>query len=340
MSGITKATTTSSAAAVRALTGAFRCVACDHVAPVGRVVFAAEPNERPFDLACCESCGLVQQWPRFSNAELAALYDRQYYVFGEDEAARWARAVQQYVVHVLSWERRQYRRLLEVGSAMGHFSALAARRGWRVVGLDLSAEAVSEASARFGLDFRAGPLQRHRGTLPPFDLIFLGDVIEHVPSPVELLRDVRQLLAPDGVVCIDTPNFGGWWRRFGGRRWLGLNRYHITLFDAENLGRLLADCGFTDLRLAAYTHYRYESWSVRPELQRWIGLLPNAVAWRINRFLEHRSHRSPWQVLRDAPPATPEAALTLVAQLAEVVAAGLRPGGDNLIAAARRPASG
>ncbi len=340
MTGITKVTATPPTAAERAPTMTFRCVACERAVPIIHVVFAADPNQRPFDLVRCESCGLVQQWPRYGSRELAALYDDRYYVFGEDEPARWARAVQQYAVHVLPWERPQYRRLLEVGSAMGHFSALAARRGWRVVGLDLSAEAVSEASARFGLDFRAGPLRRHRDTLPPFDLIFLGDVLEHVPSPVELLRDVRQLLAPDGVVCIDTPNFGSWWRRLGGRRWLGLNRYHINLFDAGTLGRLLADCGYTDIRLAAYTHYRHESWSVRPELQRWVGLLPKAVAWRVNRFLERRSRRSPWQALRDAPPATPEAAQTLLAQLAAAAAAGLRPGRDNLLAAARRPASG
>ena len=39
-----------------------------------------------------------------------------------------------------------------------------------------------------------------------FDLVIAVEVIEHVESPINFLRNVAQLLAPDGVAVITTPN--------------------------------------------------------------------------------------------------------------------------------------
>ena len=256
----------------------------------------------------------------------------------EDEPACWARAVQQYVVHVLRHETPRYRRLLQVGCGLGYFVALAAQRGWQVVGLDVSATAVSRAATRFGLDFRAGLLSQHRSTLPPFDLVLLGDIVEHLPEPAAFLREIWQSLAPGGLVCIDTPNWGSRWRRWGRSRWLGLNRYHLNLFDPDSLSRLLASCAFSEIQTGGYTHYRYESWASRPEAQAIISKLPRFLAWRLNRYFDRRAARSPWAILRSAPPATLEAALHLLDDLASPSAtpgaSGLRA--DALTAAARR----
>ena len=40
----------------------------------------------------------------------------------------------------------------------------------------------------------------------PFDLITLWDVIEHVPDPVGLLGRCLNLLKPNGVLALKTPN--------------------------------------------------------------------------------------------------------------------------------------
>jgi 2-polyprenyl-3-methyl-5-hydroxy-6-metoxy-1,4-benzoquinol methylase len=39
-----------------------------------------------------------------------------------------------------------------------------------------------------------------------FDLVVAVEVIEHVESPINFLRNIAQLLAPDGVAVITTPN--------------------------------------------------------------------------------------------------------------------------------------
>lgn len=327
---------------VQGTAAVFTCVGCGHTQAPPRPVLKASAPVRPFDLVRCPDCSLVQQFPRYTPGQLRQLYGADYYVFEEPDEHRWTRAVQQYVLHLLPLEDRLGRRLLDVGCALGHLAALARARGWRVTGIDVSPDAVSRASVRFGLDVRAGSLGRHRETLGPFDAIFLGDCIEHVGEPATLLAEVRRALAPGGAVCIDTPNWAGRWRRWGRGRWLGLNRYHINLFDAESLGRLLESSGFVDIRAAAYTNVRYEAWSTRPELQGRFQWLPRSLAWRIRRWLMSRDSGGSWDRLRIHPPADLEQAQALVRNFAADVDR-VRPApptaGDNLIMLAHRKPS-
>lgn len=316
---------------------AFRCVGCGLRRPGLGPILRAEPESRPFDLARCPGCGLVQQHPRAPADRLAAQHDRSYYVFNESESLRWSRAVQQYIVHILPRESHRAQRLLDIGCGPGHFAALARSRGWRVTAMDIAPDAVSRAAVRFGLDVRAGSLTQYRSTLPPFDLIFLGDVIEHVSEPIRFLEDVRAVLSPHGLLCIDTPNWNSRWRLFGRSRWLGLNRFHVNLFDAGALTALLEDRGFRDIHTGSYTHYRYESLTVRPEPQAWVHRLPAFLAWRVNRFLAGAARVGFWASLLQNPPSTLADARTRVDALSDRGRPDTSQStADNLIATARR----
>src|SRR6266705_2555478 len=69
---------------------------------------------------------------------------------------------------------------LEVGSATGEFCEELNSNGARVVGLDLAAEAVTQARLRYPLiDFREGDLSAVPAE-ESWDLIFAFEVIEHV----------------------------------------------------------------------------------------------------------------------------------------------------------------
>lgn len=313
----------------------FRCIACGGDRRARRPAARPERPGRPFTLVRCRICGVVQQHPRYTEAEIDRLYADTYYVFAEHDRSRWARAVQQYVVHLASAEPARGRRLLDVGCALGHLAALARARGWRVTGIDISAAAVRRTAERFGIDARTATLVDLRNSAGRFDTVFLGDVIEHVLHPTVFLDDARRLLTPGGRVCIDTPNWGSRWRRFAGRRWLGLNRYHTNLFDAAAMRRLLDAAGFTDIRTTGYTHYRYESWADRPEIQTHVHKLPAPLAWRVNRLLAARRHHGRWAGLRTRPPETLEAAVDCIDALARRTTCVASPRADNLVAMAQ-----
>jgi SAM-dependent methyltransferase len=318
--------------------GSFCCAACGRRQVRRRPVLRGDATRRPFDLLRCAECGLVQQQPLDPGAPVAGLDGEDLNAFAEEETCRWAGAAQRYAVHVGRWETSRYRRLLDLGCGLGHFSAVAERCGWRVVGLDLSPQAVGEAAVRFGLDFRAGSLGRHRDALPPFDLVFLGGIIEKVREPADLLGDVHRLLAPGGVVCIDTPNWGSTWRRWGRGHWVGLGRAHLNLFDADSLTGLLQWCGFAAIQTGSYTPYRYESWADRPEPQAVVRRMPALLAKRINRFFAARGRRKPWAPLREDPPATLDETVAWLRGWASCRHGPdtSRRSGDMLVATARR----
>lgn len=96
---------------------------------------------------------------------------------------------------------------LELGCAHGGFTALLARAGFRARGLELDGSVARLAGETFGIEVLAGPLEEQAIAPGSLAAVVLMDVLEHLPDPVGLLRRVAELLAPGGVVLVQTPRF-------------------------------------------------------------------------------------------------------------------------------------
>jgi SAM-dependent methyltransferase len=85
----------------------------------------------------------------------------------------------------------------------------------------------------------------------PFDVVVLGEILEHVFDPVVVLSHARSVLAPGGRIVITTPNFLVWIARlqvlFGRFRYqeYGLFDFgHIRFFTYAYLKQVLDRAGF------------------------------------------------------------------------------------------------
>lgn len=133
-------------------------------------------------------------------------------------------------------------RILDVGCGPG-FLLSAVGEGWEKHGVEVSALAAEHARAHGRI---------HNGLLAEaaypdghFDVVVLHHVIEHVADPSALLREIRRVLAEDGLLILATPNFdSGCARRFGERYRLLHDKTHITLFSDDSMRRFLRDHGF------------------------------------------------------------------------------------------------
>lgn len=104
------------------------------------------------------------------------------------------------------------RRVLDAACGEGYGSALLADAGAReVLGVDLGAEAVAHARARYG--DRAGlRFEQADATaldhLPEasFDLVVSFETLEHVAAQERLLDGFARLLAPGGLLLVSTPD--------------------------------------------------------------------------------------------------------------------------------------
>jgi 2-polyprenyl-3-methyl-5-hydroxy-6-metoxy-1,4-benzoquinol methylase len=135
-------------------------------------------------------------------------------------------------------------RLLEIGCGTGYLLERMRTLGWSVEGIDFDPKCVQAVTER-GILCRCGDVREHNYAAATFDAIYMGNVIEHVDRPLELLAFCRQLLAPNGKLILVTPNASSLAHRWFQRDWRGLEPpRHLQLFTPNSLRNALESSGF------------------------------------------------------------------------------------------------
>ncbi len=106
------------------------------------------------------------------------------------------------------------KRVLDIGVCEHDFSYLAKER-WRhkvikenaayCLGVDILQEMIDELN-RQGYNIRYADATSDIYLGEKFDVVFIGDVIEHVDRPADLLRFAKRHLLPGGKIIVTTPN--------------------------------------------------------------------------------------------------------------------------------------
>jgi SAM-dependent methyltransferase len=129
-------------------------------------------------------------------------------------------------------------RLLDLGCGTGWLADHYAD----YTGIDSSEESVGIAR-ELGRNVRLGSIA---GELPfaaaSFGGVVLKDVLEHVPDPVELVREVRRVLHPGGRVFASSPDAQRWvWDDYTHRRPFTRTGYRSLFADH---GLVVERCGY------------------------------------------------------------------------------------------------
>jgi SAM-dependent methyltransferase len=140
-------------------------------------------------------------------------------------------------------------RLLDLGCGDGAFAAELLGAGCVVTMADVSGEALRRARGRAP---GAEAVALTEGAPLPFaedafDVVWAGEVLEHVADVVGLLADVRRVLRWGGRLLVTTP-----WH---GRLVVATDAHfdpradHLRFFSARTLRAILADAGFASARV-------------------------------------------------------------------------------------------
>jgi 2-polyprenyl-3-methyl-5-hydroxy-6-metoxy-1,4-benzoquinol methylase len=141
------------------------------------------------------------------------------------------------------------RRVLDLGCGDGAFAAALLDAGCAVTMADVAEEALRRARARAP---QAAAVKLAEGEPLPFeegafDIVWAGEVLEHVADVVGLLAEVRRVLRWGGRVLVTTP-----WH---GRLIVATDAHfdpradHLRFFSARTLRAVLEDAGFTEIEL-------------------------------------------------------------------------------------------
>ncbi len=143
-------------------------------------------------------------------------------------------------------------RVLDVGCGEGRFTEALAERGVRVMGIDVAEEPLRRARSRQPeLDLRR---VEPAGAWPladvSFDVVWAGEVIEHVADTAAWLSEVRRVLRSGGVLVLSTPAHERLTRLALGLSGRAFEAHfdpradHLRFYTRRALVRLLADFGF------------------------------------------------------------------------------------------------
>ncbi|MGY1681918.1 class I SAM-dependent methyltransferase [Geodermatophilus sp. SYSU D01176] len=97
-------------------------------------------------------------------------------------------------------------RVLELGCGAGYLTFALRQAGVECVGVDISAEAIARARARYGHPDWFQTVAEFHQSNRAVDLVVALELIEHVPEPVTLLKDGLDLLDSNGALLLTTPD--------------------------------------------------------------------------------------------------------------------------------------
>jgi SAM-dependent methyltransferase len=136
--------------------------------------------------------------------------------------------------------------LLDVGCSSGEFMHYAQLQGFDAYGVELNRRTAEVAQAH-GLKVFNGYLKDAKYKDEVYDVIFLGDVIEHVTDPHDLIKECSRVLRKGGAIVISTPNLDCpwskstfWLYKLFKIPWSSVTPpYHLFQFSYGNLYRLM-----------------------------------------------------------------------------------------------------
>ncbi len=172
-------------------------------------------EDQVFDLVRCRNCGLIRVAPMPEPEVVRRLYDDGYFERDFSCGVRAGSYLETESSRVEEYREtlemiRKYRpggRFLEVGCAGGSFLNYARRAGFEAEGVDISEWSAKTASEQFGLEVHVGRLVEVGLPADTYDVVFLGDLLEHEPRPVELLTEVGRIVKTHGLVAVKVPTY-------------------------------------------------------------------------------------------------------------------------------------
>lgn len=154
--------------------------------------------------------------------------------------------------------------VLDVGCNDGFIGTMLLKKQNKVFGIDIVKKNLEIAKHR-GLIVKSVDVEKEK--LPfkndCFDLVILGDIIEHVFDTDRLLKEARRVLKTGGKLIVTTPNVASLGRRL--MLLLGINPFleyslklphkgpppvgHIRYYTVQTLKEQLEDHGFKDIKI-------------------------------------------------------------------------------------------
>ncbi|MFH1826209.1 MAG: class I SAM-dependent methyltransferase [bacterium] len=205
----------------------------------------------------CLRCGLVYLDFQSINEESPTIYSDDYWWRENKKQTFISKLEKTHRNWLLLSEINRFKHLiqkggkiLDVGCGNGDFLKLCQTRGFAVSGVETAAAAAELAKKTNKIDVFTGELPQANFPSDNFDAVTLFHVLEHLPEPALILKEVHRILKNHGLLIIQLPNIDSWQFKIFKQRWFGLQiPYHLYHFSPETLKQLLKKAGFKNIKI-------------------------------------------------------------------------------------------
>ncbi len=180
-----------------------RCPLCDSddigASRSGSILF----DGQRYEYRECHGCGSLACDPMPDATTLAHMYGPAYAHVGAGDSSINDPKDLDAVLACLG--QREPGLLVDFGCGSGSLLVAARALRWMAVGVEFQAEVVDSVARQTGCVVFNGLDQLRRSGNVPADVVHLGDVIEHLANPLDIVRELASLLRPKGFLVAQGP---------------------------------------------------------------------------------------------------------------------------------------
>lgn len=210
-------------------------------------------------------CSFIFLSPRPTSDELTFLYSNEYFLhdgadFGAHSPTNYETAAITGSVkfpEILGWIKKfkPSGDFFEVGCGMGYFLQYARKAGYNVSGIEYAELGVRACKEKFGLDVQQSSFEDYHLQSNRYDVIFMGDVLEHLIDPLAMLEKAHAMICETGVVVVEVPSMFNsiigrtatvGFKLLNKKKKMPMPPYHVNEFTPATLKTMIKKAGFRD----------------------------------------------------------------------------------------------
>ena len=251
-----------------------------------------------FEIVKCSDCGFRFTTPRPVATDLGRYYESTEYISHSDtRKGLFAAVYQQVRKYTLARKLtmiskfQQQGEILDIGCATGQFLNYMSEHGWKTTGIEPDEKTRERAITEYGL--QVFPEEKLNFlSKSSFDVITMWHVLEHVSDLNGRMKQLKELLKPQGTIIIAVPNCDSYDAKKYGQFWAGYDLpRHLYHFTKSDVKLLLEKNGFTlvnilpmkfDAFYVSLLSEKYKSGKMRWMPALWNGFWSNLKARQNN----------------------------------------------------------
>ncbi|OGI00747.1 MAG: hypothetical protein A2104_03370 [Candidatus Melainabacteria bacterium GWF2_32_7] len=162
-------------------------------------------------LYCCNKCGFISQFPGpgkytvIKANEYKDKYSLDFVKKGKEFMYPQRENSLQDIINRIT-KYKTTGDLLDIGCGDGHFLSLIRKEKFNCYGVEASEVLSNYASSKSGAKIIQNSYNKELFPPNSFDIITLLQVLEHIHTPVDILKIIKYHLRPNGILVVEIPS--------------------------------------------------------------------------------------------------------------------------------------